>query len=90
MREILDALMDDSSRQMKLLESAIRQQDSKATMRLAHYSKGACANVGAIAAAAVLREIESQAGRGDFKECGASLAVLAHELDRLRTEVAAT
>lgn len=84
MREILTALIDDTSRQLLLLDSAIREKDAQKCMRLAHYSKGACANVGANAAAALLKHIESEASKGQFPECGTSLAALMHELDRLR------
>ena len=86
MREILFALIDDTSRQLVLLQSAIHEQNPQKTMRLAHYSKGACANVGANAAATVLRQIEQDAARSDFAECSASLSALAHEIDRLRSE----
>ena len=55
-------------------------------MQLAHYSKGACANVGAKSAAAVLENIERTAARCDFDGCGASLAKLAQAIDRLREE----
>jgi HPt (histidine-containing phosphotransfer) domain-containing protein len=84
MREILVALIDDTSSQIRLLESAIREEDSQKCMRLAHYSKGACANVGANAAAALLKHIEHEAGKGQFPECGTSLVALSHEIDRLR------
>ncbi len=87
MRELLSALVDDSSRQIELLEKAIRDRDPQLTMRLAHYSKGACANVGARAAAAALLEMERQAARNDFSGCGASLAALSLELDRLRGQI---
>ncbi len=86
MREILSALIDDTSRQIGLLEAAIRRRDAHATRRLAHYSKGACANVGAKAAAATLENIERTAARNDFKECGASLSRLAFQIDQLRSE----
>jgi HPt (histidine-containing phosphotransfer) domain-containing protein len=86
MREILSALIDDTSRQIGLLDAAIRRKDAQATRRLAHYSKGACANVGARAAAAALESIERTAARSDFEECGASLGRLAFEIDQLRSE----
>ena len=86
MREILSALIDDTSRQMQLLEAAVREADSQRCMRLAHYSKGACANVGANAAAAVLTQIELQAAGREFHLCQASLASLAAEIERLRFE----
>jgi HPt (histidine-containing phosphotransfer) domain-containing protein len=84
MREILAALIDDTSRQIGLLDLAIREGDSEKCKRLAHYSKGACANVGANSAAALLKHIEVEAGKGQFPECGRSLAALAHEIDLLR------
>ena len=86
MREVIAALLDDTSRQMMLLDSAIREQDPQKTMRLAHYCKGACANVGANAIAAVLKRLEQEASRNSFQECTASLDNLNRELDRLRTE----
>lgn len=89
MREILSALIDDTSRQIGLLDTAIRAEDSQKCMRLAHYSKGACANVGANSAAALLKHIENQASKGEFFECGQSLAALSQEIDRLRTEAVA-
>ena len=89
MREILSALIDDTSRQMPFLESAIRAEDSKKCMQLAHYSKGACANVGANAVAAVLKRIEREAADQEFPECRVSLANLAVQLERLRFEASA-
>lgn len=86
MREIVTALIDDTCRQIPLLESAIREADPLKTMRLAHYSKGACANLGANAAAQVLKQIEQNAARRDFPECSASLSILAREIDRLRSQ----
>jgi len=84
MREILSALIDDTERQIPLLEAAISQRDPQATRRLAHYSKGACANAGARSAAAALDNIERMALRSDFAECGDSLAKLADAIGQLR------
>ncbi len=86
MREVLSALVDDTSRQIQLLDMAIREQDSQKCMRLAHYSKGACANVGANAAAAVLKQLERSAAEKQFDECGVSLTALGREVERLRAE----
>ncbi len=86
MREVLAALIEDSSRQIQLLAAAIGQRDGEKTKRLAHYSKGACATVGARAAAAALLEIERRAARSEFEGCSASLALLAQEVERLRAE----
>ncbi len=86
MREVLEALISDTTRQMPLLQAAIRAGDVPATLRLAHYCKGACANLGAQAAAATLLHIEHSAASGDFNGCAASLANLATEVERLRAE----
>src|SRR5262249_52408563 len=89
MREILAALIDDTRRQMLLLDAAIREQDATRCMRLAHYSKGACANVGARSAATILKEIENKAQNHDFSECEAALSRLAQEVDLLHSEAVA-
>ena len=89
MRDVLAALIDDTSRQLALLNVAIRQQDFQRCMRLAHYSKGACANVGANRAAATLKRLEQDAARHAFDECSAGLKTLIEELDHLRQEARA-
>jgi HPt (histidine-containing phosphotransfer) domain-containing protein len=86
MREVVEALIDDTARQMLLLQAAICARDVPGTMRLAHYSKGACASLGAKAAATTLLHIERSAASGDFSGCAASLANLAAEVERLRAE----
>jgi len=88
MRELIAALIDDTSRQVLLLEAAIREADPVKCARLAHYSKGACANVGAESAAALLKHIEQRAKGGDFRECRVSLSALVEEMGRLRSEAA--
>jgi HPt (histidine-containing phosphotransfer) domain-containing protein len=88
MREVLSALIEDTSRQLVLLDKAIRHQDTTGCMRLAHYSKGACANVGANRAAAALKQLEQDASRSAFGECSASMRFLVEELENLRHEAA--
>jgi len=85
MREVISALVDDTVRQVPLLESAIQERDAQKCMRLAHYSKGACANVGASRAAGLFKHIETKAAGGEFVACTESLAALARELDLLRS-----
>jgi HPt (histidine-containing phosphotransfer) domain-containing protein len=87
MREVLTTLLDDTSQQIILLNQAIRSHDPQKTVRLAHYCKGACANVGANAVAEVLRRLEQQAARQSFEDCAVSLNNLTQELERLRVEV---
>jgi HPt (histidine-containing phosphotransfer) domain-containing protein len=86
MREVLNALLDDTSKHLALLDHAILNKDPQKTMRLAHYCKGACANVGANAVAAVLKRLEQQASCHSFADCSVSLSNLVEELERLRVE----
>jgi HPt (histidine-containing phosphotransfer) domain-containing protein len=86
MRELLAALIEDTDRQMPLLDAAIHNTDGPQCARLAHYCKGACSNLGANAAATVLAELERNAKNGAMEECGRQLAALAAEIDRLRAE----
>jgi HPt (histidine-containing phosphotransfer) domain-containing protein len=88
MRDILESLISDTSRQLQALERALAQADARETMRLAHYSKGACANVGAASTAQLLLEIERNAAAGDLQSCGASFESLRREFQKLRTEAA--
>lgn len=87
MHEILTVLLDDTSTHIRKLESAVSQSDSDLCMRLAHYCKGSCSNVGANAAASVFQDIERQARDLEFEQCNASLAALAAEMERLRVAV---
>jgi len=86
MRELLAALIADTERQMPLLDLAIHRADLRQCASLAHYCKGACANIGAHAAAAVLIELERSAKNGVPEDCGRQLAALAIEVERLRAE----
>jgi len=86
MREIIGVLVDDTSRQIQLLDQAIREEDAQRCMRLAHYSKGACANIGANRAATLLKEMERQAAAHSFDACAESLRTLTVEIERLRSE----
>lgn len=86
MREVLYALIEDTSQQLAQLDSAIRAQDPERCKRLAHYCKGACANVGANAAAEVLGRMEQEALSRDFPQCAQSLTALEAELERLKAE----
>jgi HPt (histidine-containing phosphotransfer) domain-containing protein len=86
MREILSALIDDTSRQIHVLAHAIEEQDPQKCARLAHYCKGACANVGANRMAAALKRMEQTASVGNFSECSLGLSILAEEMDLLRAE----
>ncbi len=86
MREIVATLIDDTTRQVAALDRAIGEGNAGEAVRLAHYSKGACANVGARSSAALLQRIERGATGLDFAACRESLVRLSSELERLRAE----
>jgi HPt (histidine-containing phosphotransfer) domain-containing protein len=88
MRDILAALIEDTSRQILLLDVAITAGDATQCVRLAHYAKGACANVGANSSAVLLEKIERQASSGSVANCEEQVTRLSAELERLRTEIA--
>ena len=88
MQEVLVTLLDDTTRQLAVLDDAIRSQDPDRTRRLAHYCKGACANLGAHSTATLLRKLEQLAARGQFDRCAAAFTQLTVELEKLRIEVA--
>ena len=58
-------------------------------MRLANYSQGACANVGANRPADRLKRLQEAAAGNAFDDGTASLQSLVEELDRLRHEARA-
>ncbi len=88
MRELVTSLIDDANKQMAGLEDAVEHADATRCARLAHYVKGACANVGAVSMVSILRSIERSAGVGDFSACRTSLANLSAELQKLSTQAA--
>lgn len=88
MREVATSLIDDTNLHLPELADAVEHADSPRCARLAHYVKGACANVGAVSMAALLKTIEVDAKAGDFGACHASLASLAAELQKFSVEAA--
>jgi HPt (histidine-containing phosphotransfer) domain-containing protein len=88
MRDILASLITDTGHQLHELERSLLEANTKETVRLAHYSKGACASVGAESTARLLQEIERKAVAGDWEACGASLRSLHIEFQKLQEEAA--
>jgi HPt (histidine-containing phosphotransfer) domain-containing protein len=86
MRELVTALIDDATKQMSALSDAVEHADATRCARLAHYVKGACANVGAVSMTVLLRQIERSAKAGDFDACRASLNNLNAEFRKFSSE----
>jgi HPt (histidine-containing phosphotransfer) domain-containing protein len=88
MKEVLSVLVDDTTQHLALLASAVEAKDAESCARLAHYCKGACANVGAKAAADAFLVLERDAKQERVDAFADSLAALAHHMESLRAEVA--
>jgi HPt (histidine-containing phosphotransfer) domain-containing protein len=86
MREIMDSLLEDTQNQIARIAAAITAENGDLCRRLAHSSKGACANVGANAAAAALLDMERAAETGRFDVCTRSLAALSEQVELLKAE----
>jgi len=86
MREILATMIQDTGTQLVALREAIDRRDVAACKRLAHYSKGACASIGAGPMATLLQAIENSAANLEFDACRESLRQLGAELNRIRAE----
>ena len=88
MRELTAALIDDATAQIPALQQAVEQADAAKCARLAHYVKGACANVGAASLAALMKNIERSAKANDFSACRTSLGIMPAELQKFSSEAA--
>lgn len=88
MREVATSLIDDTASHIPELAEAVEHADGSRCARVAHYVKGACANVGAASMAALLKSIELDAKAGDFSACQAALATLNAELQKFSAEAA--
>lgn len=88
MRELVTALIEDATTQLSALGDAVEHADARRCARLAHYVKGACANVGAVSMTALLKQIERSATAGDFDACRASLSHLTAEFRKFSSEAA--
>ncbi len=89
MHELVIALIEDTSQQIAEISQAIASSDGTRCSRLAHYVKGACANVGAASMAAILKHMEIKATQGDFDACRTSLDNLSTELQKFSVQSAA-
>ena len=89
MHYLVTALVEDTGKQIAEITQAIEHSDVTRCGRLAHYVRGACANVGAAAMADILRNIETNANQGDLNACRSSLDSLAAALQKFSSRAAA-
>lgn len=88
MRELVTALIEDATKQFSALSDAVEHADATRCARVAHYVKGACANVGAVSMAVLLKQIENSATAGDFDACRTSLNNLTAEFQKFSSQAA--
>jgi HPt (histidine-containing phosphotransfer) domain-containing protein len=88
MRDLAASLITDAAAQIPALQQAVEQADGAKCARLAHYVKGACANVGAASLAALMKSIERSAQANDFAACRMSLGGMSAELEKFSSEAA--
>jgi HPt (histidine-containing phosphotransfer) domain-containing protein len=83
-REIADAVIEDTAAQIALLARAAAEADSANCAAVAHSAKGSCGNIGATALAELFRNAERAARVGDLSACAAMIPRFSLELERLR------
>lgn len=66
---LLDLFLQDCREQLNLLQEAIAQSDIKQIEKIAHYLKGASANVGALCMAHYAHQIEEQVRHTQLAAC---------------------
>jgi HPt (histidine-containing phosphotransfer) domain-containing protein len=86
MREVVRALVSDTSHKIEELHQAVEREDVTVCARVAHSAQGACGNVGAASLAALFYTIEQHALKGDLNTCRSLLDNLKSELEKLRSE----
>ena len=86
MREIVTALIADTSQQIEKLSGALDRNNADECVRLAHSARGACGNVGATSMWAIFSSIEEDAKKGDLDQCRARMPQIALEFEKLRQE----
>jgi len=90
MQEVIDTFVCAAPGNIRSMEDAFRQRDSRQIEREAHALKGAARTLGAVRLADRCREIEMIARNGDSDAAQSLIAVLPTDLADLTAELAAT
>ena len=75
-KELLQLFVGDTENSLMQLETAINAEDPAAVQSLAHYIKGASANVGAVGLSRAAAQLEALAKTGNLKTAPGSLRKL--------------
>jgi HPt (histidine-containing phosphotransfer) domain-containing protein len=81
--ELLNMLATDITDQLVALKSAINQQNSTELQQLAHYLKGAIANVGVNSMTSIARQLEDDGRNQQFDAAQTSLVSFIQQQDLL-------
>ncbi|MGB3573433.1 MAG: Hpt domain-containing protein [Phormidesmis sp.] len=84
--ELLDIFLQDAQDSLQKLESAIASKSIQVVEEVAHSLRGASANVGASALAAVALQLEQAARGGDITSARSLLRQLNRHCQRIRTQ----
>lgn len=87
--DVLVAVIDDSVRLMREIETAAGAQDLRALRHAAHTMKGCVANVAAVELAARAAELEHCTAKQDVAICAELVAPLRRLFDRVHAGLAA-
>ncbi|NEQ54095.1 MAG: Hpt domain-containing protein [Leptolyngbya sp. SIO3F4] len=85
-KELLQLFADDTENSLNQLESAVHSENQAAIQSLAHYIKGASANVGAVGMSRAAAQLEKLAKLGNLETALSSfrqLQVLHQEIKRM-------
>ncbi len=77
--ELLNMLATDMANQLVALQTAVDEQDADKLKHLAHYIKGAAANVGVNSISSIAHHIEERALELQFAEAGELVVALADQ-----------
>jgi HPt (histidine-containing phosphotransfer) domain-containing protein len=81
--ELLQMLAEDLQEQMVLLTAAVTDRDSTALKHLAHYLKGATANLGLTVMSGLAQKLEGTAATEQYEEAAQLVTSFQNQQDRL-------
>ena len=86
-KELLTMFLDDAEASLRQLESAIASKSTTAIEDIGHSLRGASANVGASAMAAVARQLEQAAQKGKMTSASKLLQQLDTHCKKIRAQL---
>lgn len=88
MQEIVESLIAELPAEVEAIRRTLECQDSRRCAALAHALKGACGNVGAVALAEIMRDLQTLAEQNRLADCALLVERAPGEIAQLRDEMA--